>query len=231
MRASAVKGALFAAAIALLMPGTSAAQTSSTSAEHNANCPNAYHRPLDPLYRDIDQVALVVDVPILWQQAFECHGHEEECAKKAHPGDAMEQKSYVRQLSALYQPHSTLSPSFITQYYVQHIRGQLSFFAPGENCRQPTLRMGEDAKQAALEPHTLVVLVQVVPNTISDKPEVVTLRTVSFRTDLRVNELVRVFYGEYLTPIFLGWPAFKIDGAVRQHLLASSPNASAQAAQ
>lgn len=154
------------------------------SASAFAACEGGRGIPADPMFQDLTHVALFVQVPPDYRKAWECHGHEGECAVEgfsSSPPGALKDELKKRYRS--YPP--ALHPDELTKTFVTRLRAEvLSLSTPGQGCRIPELVIlaPDLADKFTGVPGVLTVLVKL--DITEAKPRVAILTQRFFRPDV-----------------------------------------------
>jgi len=152
-----------------------------------AACEGGRGIPVDPMFKDLTHVALYVQVPPDYRQAWECHGHENDCAvdtfSNKPPGTVKDElkKKYKSYPAALH-------PDELTKTFVTRLRAEvLSLSTPGQACRIPELVIlaPDLADKFTGVPGVLTVLVKV--DITEGKPRVAVLSQRFFRPDVPIS--------------------------------------------
>ena len=152
-----------------------------------AACEGGRGVPVDPLFKDLTHVALYVQVPEDYRHAWECHGHENECAV-----DTFSDKSpgaLKDELRKKYKSYpAALHPDELTKTFVTRLRAEvLSLSTPGQACRIPELVIlaPDLADKFTGVPGVLTVLVKL--DITEGKPRLAVLSQRFFRLDVPIS--------------------------------------------
>jgi hypothetical protein len=157
------------------------------SSPAHAACEGGRGVPVDPLFKDLTHVALYVQVPADYRQAWECHGHENECAVDTFsnkPPGALKDE-----LKKKYKSYPVaLHPDELTKTFVTRLRAEvLSLSTPGQACRIPELIIlaPDLADKFTGVPGVLTVLVKL--DITAGKPRVAVLSQRFLRLDVPIS--------------------------------------------
>jgi len=172
------------------------------------------------LYKGVKHLVLTMELPWGWQEAWDCHGHEDKCAaNNPEKRTQTDRAAYVEGLRKAYQPHVALTPNELKNIYSLAVKQLLLPRLPvDDSCHAPDFAIKEASRK--YEPGTFVIHVQLDLEPGAASGEVVSLRTVGYRPDLpeaAIERLLRPYIGD-ITPISLKWPDSQVSAMVSGHV-------------